>query len=139
MGGMTQLTTSRTIAIILSLMGAVWCAMLFARQGFSGFSFIPESSIYFVTAGYLVRAVTVPPLKLRCFIWSASIIINFQWFGWAGSAMGRAAWCAFAVIASIVALVCEKNSPISAVIDSTAPSDRAKLSQPACRSAPDPN
>jgi hypothetical protein len=121
----------RTIAIILAVGGSIWGAFLILAFGPAAPLFLPFSIGYMVTAGYVVRAVSVPPLQVRRVIWAASILVQGGWLVFAGlPGLARqgphlfALWWAFATVCSVVALAAERETPLT---DEAADYDDAPL------------
>jgi hypothetical protein len=75
----------RIIASILAVGGICWGAFLVAviselAGPVAWWTYCVLLPGYLITMGYIVRAVSNPPLGLRRFIWGASAIVQGAWF-----------------------------------------------------------
>jgi len=94
----------------------------FALGSFSFFAFgprvliLPPTSVgYIVTAGYILRAVAVPSVNLRRFIWGTSILVQGVWLCVGIHDMTALRpnllllWWLFATVCSVVAIATERD------------------------------
>ena len=116
------------LAGLLTLGGLFWGLLL------SPWLFRPEASPlawlvfgpgYLITVGYVIRAVSTPPLAARRLIWVCSLLVQGAWLlylVWAETeqlALGRSihepnimsVWWLFATVASCVGLFAERQVP----------------------------
>lgn len=109
-----EISWPRFIAIILALGGSFWGVWLLFGAGPFVFIFIPTGVGYLVTLGYFVRAIWLPPLGLRQFIWVTSILVQGLFLGLSPTNPPpnlfnvAHVWWAVASVASIVASLMEK-------------------------------
>jgi hypothetical protein len=82
---------------------------------------------YLVTVGYLIRAVSCPPLLVRRFIWLASLLVQGTWIVCISATMAEQinlglalnepilplAWWVFATVASVIGLCTEQSKAVS--------------------------
>ncbi len=77
--------TLRIVAGFLAAGGILWGTFVFLLL--LAFQFPPLAVIvfvpgYLVTAGYVIRALSKPPLDVCFLIWLASILVQGAWLGW---------------------------------------------------------
>ncbi len=106
----------RAIAVILALGGSFWGVFLLWGFGPAALIPLPFGVGYLVTAGYIVRAVSLPSLDVRRIIWGASLMVQCGWLLSIGLPdLSRTGpdlffvWWAFASIASAVAIATEQE------------------------------
>jgi hypothetical protein len=110
-------TLPRVIAVLLALGGSLWGAFLLGGFGWEALVQFPLAVGYVVTVGYIVRAMSFPPLAVRRAIWAVSLIVHDAWLVWVGIPdLPRAGpnpvilWWALATAASAVALAFEPGN-----------------------------
>lgn len=114
----------RVLVVPLALGGCYWGLLLLpglAQPNVESWAFALFGPGYLLTLGYIVRAISTPPLWGRRFLWVLSLLVQGGWFcyDFGGGIMqvmaGRhfnepiliLAWWAFAAVASGVALFAE--------------------------------
>lgn len=118
-------TTSlpRGVAVVLALGAAFWGGFLLLAFGPDVLLPItPFGYGYFVLAGYVMRAVTCPTLRVRRAIWIASIVVQGMWLCIGLACIKECAscclilqlWWVFATITSVFAII-EEQPDISEV------------------------
>ncbi len=111
------LSWPRIIAIVLALGGTFWGVFLLLGFGPAALFPFPFGVGYVVTAGYIVRAVSVPSLGVRRAIWIASFVVQGAWLQSVGlpdllrtGPNVFSVWWGFATVASVIAIATEHGS-----------------------------
>jgi len=115
----------RAVASVLAAGGVLWG--LFCFLLLLAFSFPPAAVLlfapgYFITLGYLYRAISLPPFEVRSRIWMVSLLVQGAWLLWAMSGVVQGqwfrgfafafislGWWIFAVIASVYCAMRERS------------------------------